>query len=263
MKNSKEMADAVFRIRDACIEKRNKRRIIIKRAALVCSTACMFALVFAGIKIASPERPHGTGITVIEATEGTSVTVRATEAKVTTLRTAATAAAESAVTAAAQTAEAPVTSVTEAATAPVTETATAETTAAPAETAATQTVTDEAEYFVPDVTTTSADDTQVEACTASSTDTENTKGGAFPETAPIYQRYRSVEVNKGIYKATSWEAASMEIGELICTADLVSDDSLMRCNAAIYECVSPAETLYKPVIIKFDGYDGYWIYSRN
>lgn len=72
MKSSKEMADAVFRIRDAYAEKKNKRKIIIKRTALVCSTACMFGLIFAALKLTSPEKPHPVDSGIIVETETAS-----------------------------------------------------------------------------------------------------------------------------------------------------------------------------------------------
>lgn len=72
MKNSKEMADAVFRIRDAYAEKKNKRKLIIKRTALVCSTACMFGLIFGAIKLTAPEKPHPVDSGIIVETETVS-----------------------------------------------------------------------------------------------------------------------------------------------------------------------------------------------
>ena len=56
MKNSKEMADAVFRIRDACLEQQRRRKRIAGRIAAAGSAVCMLALVFIGIRYVQPAR---------------------------------------------------------------------------------------------------------------------------------------------------------------------------------------------------------------
>lgn len=53
MKTSKEMADSVFKIRDAYEEKQRKKRIIRRKAIYAVSTACMFGAILVGIKYSS------------------------------------------------------------------------------------------------------------------------------------------------------------------------------------------------------------------
>jgi len=294
MKSSKEMADSVFRIRDAYIEKRNKRRLYIKRTAFVASTACMFVLVFVGIKLTMPERPPQVpDIDVIGTSDSAGSDIAATT--VMTSSPASTAPVQTAGTAA------------ETVTATQTQAASSETRTVASSTTATS---DEEglSYLEDDVetetvttrrttaattasrrttsTVTSAQTFNAEHTTAAVTtapqtttvfvmtqvvDTESPVTTAFPtvvETtstvpAQIYERYTTVEVNKGTYRTKGWVANPIEIGELIGTTELVSNDSLMSCNATIYEYITQAEAFYKPIIIKFDGYDGYWIYSRT
>lgn len=294
MKSSKEMADSVFRIRDAYIEKRNKRRLYIKRTAFVASTACMFVLVFVGIKLTMPERPPQVpDIDVIGTSDSAGSDIAATTVMASS--------------------PASTTPVQTAGTATVTVTAT-QTQAASSETrtvASTSTATSDEEglsYLEDDVETETVTTRRTTAATTASRRTTSTVTSAqtfnaehttaavttapqtttvfvmtqaectvVPETtaypsveattptfpAQIYERYRTVEVNTRIYTTKGWEAQSIEIGEQIGTAELVSNDRLMSCNATIYEYITQAEAFYKPVIIKFDGYDGYWIYSRN
>ena len=54
MKNSKEMADAVFRIRDACLERQAKRKRLVRRIAAAGSAVCMLGLVLVGIRYVHP-----------------------------------------------------------------------------------------------------------------------------------------------------------------------------------------------------------------
>ena len=54
MKNSKEMADAVFRIRDACLERQAKRNRLVRRIAAAGSAVCMLGLVVIGIRYGHP-----------------------------------------------------------------------------------------------------------------------------------------------------------------------------------------------------------------
>ena len=54
MKNSKEMADSVFRIRDTYLEKQRIRKIKLKKAAYVGSSVCMLGLLLAGIHFMLP-----------------------------------------------------------------------------------------------------------------------------------------------------------------------------------------------------------------
>ena len=53
MKTSKEMADSVFKIRDAYEEKQRKKRIIRRKASYAVSTACVFGAILVGIKYSS------------------------------------------------------------------------------------------------------------------------------------------------------------------------------------------------------------------
>lgn len=294
MKSSKEMADSVFRIRDAYIEKRNKRRLYIKRTAFVTSTACMFVLVFVGIKLTMPEcPPQASDIEVIGTSDSTE-----TKGEVTTDRALSTTG-----TTPVQTTRTPTETVTatqtassETGTAASTTTATSdeeginysgdddvatESTTARLTTAATTAVSRRTTSTVTSARTSNTGQISPAVTTVPQTttvsimtqvvDTESPVTTAFPtvvETtstvpAQIYERYTTVEVNKGTYRTNGWVANPIEIGELIGTTELVSNDSLMSCNATIYEYITQAEAFYKPIIIKFDGYDGYWIYSRT
>ncbi|WP_295093898.1 hypothetical protein [Ruminococcus sp.] len=72
MKTSKEMADSVFRIRDAYDEKKRKRNIIMRKVGYVVSAACIFGVVFLGIKNSSLMRNNVPDITVTDTSESTS-----------------------------------------------------------------------------------------------------------------------------------------------------------------------------------------------
>ena len=258
------------------------------------STACMFVLVFVGIKLTMPERPPQVpDIGVIGTSDSAGSDIAATT--VMTSSPASTAPVQTAGTAA------------ETVTATQTQAASSETRTV----ASTTTATSDEEglsYLEDDVETETVTTRRTTAATTASRRTTSTVTSAqtfnaehttaavttapqtttvfvmtqaectvVPETtaypsveattptfpAQIYERYRTVEVNTRIYTTKGWEAQSIEIGEQIGTAELVSNDRLMSCNATIYEYITQAEAFYKPVIIKFDGYDGYWIYSRN
>ena len=296
MKSSKEMADSVFRIRDAYIEKRNKRRLYIKRTAFVTSTACMFVLVFVGIKLTMPERPPqepdigviGTSDSTVGSAVGTTAVKTVSAASTTSVQTTGIAA-ETVTSTQTQTSTLTAKSVASTTTATSDEEGLSyleddvetETETALLTTAATTAVSRRTTFTVTSARTSNTGQISPAVTTVPQTttvsimtqvvDTESPVTIAFPtvvETtstvpAQIYERYTTVEVNKGTYRTNGWVANPIEIGELIGTTELVSNDSLMSCNATIYEYITQAEAFYKPIIIKFDGYDGYWIYSRT
>lgn len=72
MKNSKEMADSVFMIRDAFLEKQRIRKVKLKKAAYIGSSVCMLALVLAGIQFIIYDRQQVSDITVTDVFESTS-----------------------------------------------------------------------------------------------------------------------------------------------------------------------------------------------
>lgn len=74
MKTSKEMADSVFKIRDAYEEKQRKKRIIRRKAIYAVSTACMFGAIFIGIKYSSSMKHIVPEIAVIDSSEDTEPT---------------------------------------------------------------------------------------------------------------------------------------------------------------------------------------------
>lgn len=74
MKTSKEMADSVFKIRDAYEEKQRKKRIIRRKAIYAVSTACMFGAIFIGIKYSSSMKHSIPEIAVIDSSEDTETT---------------------------------------------------------------------------------------------------------------------------------------------------------------------------------------------
>ena len=74
MKTSKEMADSVFKIRDAYEEKQRKKRIIRRNAIYAVSTACMFGAIFIGIKYSYSMKHSIPEIVVIDSSEYTETT---------------------------------------------------------------------------------------------------------------------------------------------------------------------------------------------
>ena len=103
-------------------------------------------------------------------------------------------------------------------------------------------------------TTTAATITEETTTTTAATTTANLE---------IYERFKYIEYNKKMYTTKGWEARSMEVGEQIDSTAFISDDSLLSCNVQIYEYVSGSEAGSFPIVIKFEGYDGYWIYWRT
>lgn len=71
MKTSKEMADSVFKIRDAYEEKQRKKKIIRRKAVYVVSTACMFGAIFIGIKYTSSMKHSIPEVAVVDTTDAT------------------------------------------------------------------------------------------------------------------------------------------------------------------------------------------------
>ena len=280
MKNSKEMADAVFRIRDAYAEKKNKRKLIIKRTAFVCSTACMFGLIFGAIKLIAPEKPHPVDSGIIVETETITANTAGTAALPnTTAQSAQDTTTKSAhnTTAATQTTTTEdggtSTSAQSSTSAVSTATATAHTT-----TAATASTRDEVEMETettatprtttkvvtsPAVTTTTEFVMTCAEATVGTVQVETTVATTSVEILEVYQRFSYLEYNKKTYTTKGWEASSMEVGELIDSTTFVSDDSLLKCNVQIYEFVSGIEAGAYPIVLKFEGYDGYWIYWRT
>ena len=74
MKTSKEMADSVFKIRDAYEEKQRKKRIIRRKAIYAVSTACMFGAIFVGIKYSSSMKHSIPEVAVEDTSEDTEST---------------------------------------------------------------------------------------------------------------------------------------------------------------------------------------------
>ena len=72
MKNSKEMADSVFMIRDAFLEKQRIRKVKLKKAAYIGSSVCMFGLILVGIHFIISDRQQVSDITVTDVSESTS-----------------------------------------------------------------------------------------------------------------------------------------------------------------------------------------------
>lgn len=283
MKSSKEMADAVFRIRDAYAEKKNKRKIIIKRTALVCSTACMFGLIFAALKLTTPEKPHPVDSGIIVETE----TAPSESDDTPTMPSTIAQSAPSTTSVQTATTQTVTSEADETSTSARSTTSEAATTAASAHTttAATASTRDEAEAET-EWTTASQSTTALPRTTAKATPSpelntntefvmtcaevtvgtvqvETTVATTSVENLEVYQRFSYLEYNKKTYTTKGWEARSVEVGELIDSTTFVSDDSLMTCNVQIYEFVSGIEAGAYPIVLKFEGYDGYWIYWRT
>lgn len=79
MKNSKEMADSVFKIRDEYLEKQRKRKRKLKKAAYIGSSVCMFGLILVGIHFTVPNKHQIPTITVPESTNHSDVSEIETE----------------------------------------------------------------------------------------------------------------------------------------------------------------------------------------
>lgn len=68
MKNSKEMADSVFKIRDEYLEKQRKRMRGLKKAASIGSSFCMFGLILIGINFTFPDKQQIASLIVPDST---------------------------------------------------------------------------------------------------------------------------------------------------------------------------------------------------
>lgn len=256
------------------------------------STACMFVLVFVGIKLTMPERPPQVpDIDVIGASDSAGSDIAATTVMASS--PASTAPVQTAGTAA-ETVTATQTQAASSETRPVASTSTAtsdeeglsyleddvetETVTTRRTTAAT-TASRRTTSTVTSAQTFNAEHTTAAVTTAPQTTTvfvmtqaectvvpETTAYPSVEATTPtfpaqIYERYRTVEVNSRIYTTKGWEARPVEVGEQIDSTTFISDDSLLSCNVQIYECITGE--CDHPIVIKFEGYDGYWIYWRT
>lgn len=74
MKNSKEMADSVFQIRDAYLEKKRKRNKRIKKASFIGSTFCLLGVVLFGLYYMKPENNQIPMMTIPEVSSSTEST---------------------------------------------------------------------------------------------------------------------------------------------------------------------------------------------
>jgi len=79
MKTSKEMADSVFQIRDAYIEKKRKKIVYIKKASYIVSVACMFTIVFLGIKYSSSIKQDIPEVNIVDNSENMEETTVITQ----------------------------------------------------------------------------------------------------------------------------------------------------------------------------------------
>ncbi len=74
MKTSKEMADSVFQIRDALIDKRKKRIIMARKAVTAAAAACVMGGIFLGVRHIAPERNKRPDISLAEDTSVSEIT---------------------------------------------------------------------------------------------------------------------------------------------------------------------------------------------
>lgn len=74
MKTSKEMADSVFQIRDALIDKRKKRIILARKAVTIAAAACVTVGGFLGVRHIAPERNKRPDISLAEDTSVSEIT---------------------------------------------------------------------------------------------------------------------------------------------------------------------------------------------
>lgn len=88
MMTSKEMADSVFRIRDACEKKRKKRKLIIMRGSYICSAACITGLAVFGFKNNLFPKPQIPEVQIVESTENNEESCQTTAQAYTTTETA-------------------------------------------------------------------------------------------------------------------------------------------------------------------------------
>jgi cell division septation protein DedD len=267
MKNSKEMADSVFAIRDAYTEKRNKRKNIIKKTAFAGSTFCMFVLIFAGIKQSMPEKPQTPDKSVIvetaESTVSAETSINSREkhtssAKTTTVTSVNTTSETKSGTQTVSTSKAVETTVTD----PAEEN---ESTAEPAQEeteapASQETVTE------PDNTANTVTETVNNTQTANfyATDEEsdnNNFAHVEEESLSLCQKYNTVEIGSPAIEYTSSDKtvpADM-LGELLCIIDI--PDTENNYSAEIYLITGYKQN--EAIAVKFKGEDEYYFYGFN
>ena len=79
MKSSKEMADSVFQIRDAYLEKKRKRNNRIKKASYIGSMFCLFGVILFGVHYMKPENNQIPMMTIPEVSSSTESTAPSDE----------------------------------------------------------------------------------------------------------------------------------------------------------------------------------------
>ena len=266
MKNSKEMADSVFAIRDAYTEKRNKRKKIIKKTAFAGSTVCMFVLIFAGIKQFMPEKPQTPDKSVIvetaESTVSTETSINSREkhtssAKTTAVTSVNTTSETKSGTQTVSTSKAVETTVT----APTEE----ENEPAPEETeapASLETVT-EPDNAANTVTET-VKNTQTANFYAKDEESDNDNfAHVAEESLSLCQKYSTVEIGSPAIEYTSSDKTVPAdiLGELLCITDIPDTENMHNYSAEIYLITGYKQN--EAIAVKFEGEDEYYFYGFN
>lgn len=301
MKNSKEMADAVFRIRDAYAEKKNKRKLIIKRTALVCSTACMFGLIFGAIKLSAPKKPHPVDSGIIVETETSSAdstaaqtspsTTAPTSLNSTALSSQSTSAAQTTSTQATSTEADETTASTRQTSSTVsTTTASAHTTKTTATTTQTRvSVHEETEPKTVTTTTTAAVTvspaltvttqfvmTQVVATVAPETAAVSSAGSVTTATSsvevvetmpvttvPLHERYPSFTENGRKYEDTGKTVPIKDVNTMLKKIEITSTDGKETRTAILYAVNDNIMPTKNVYAVCFGGGTGYWLYAAE
>lgn len=270
MKNSKEMADSVFAIRDAYTEKRNKRKKIIKKTAFAGSTVCMFVLIFAGIKQSMPEKPQTPDKSVIvetaESTVSAETSINSREkhtssAKTTAVTSVNTTSETKSGTQTVSTSKAVETTVT----APAEEEN--ESTAEPAQ-EQTEAPTSLETVTEPDNTantvTETVNNTQTANFYAEDEESDNNNfAHVAEESLSLCQKYSTVEIGSPAIEYTSSDKtvpADM-LGELLCITDIPDTENMHNYSAEIYLITGYKQN--EAIAVKFKGEDEYYFYGFN
>ncbi len=269
MKNSKEMADSVFAIRDAYTKKRNKRKKIIKKTAFAGSTVCMFVLIFAGIKQSMPEKPQTPDKSVIvdntESTVSAETSINSREkhtssAKTTAVTSVNTTSETKSGTQTVLTSKAVETTVTDPAEEnEYTSESAQEETEAPA---SLETVTE------PDNTantvTETVNNTQTANFYAKDEESDNDNfAHVAEESLSLCQKYSTVEIGSPAIEYTSSDKTVPAdiLGELLCITDIPDTENMHNYSAEIYLITGYKQN--EAIAVKFEGEDEYYFYGFN
>lgn len=277
MKTSKEMADSVFKIRDAYEEKQRKKKIIRRKAVYVVSTACMFGAIFIGIKYTSSMKHSIPEVVVVDTTDATE----SIEDTHQTTKVTGTVSTDSKYINTESTKESKITSVTAASLTEPTETKETDTDKPnTAESEINENETDEpthiqtepvSEKTEPIITETKAPEiTEPPSSGGTVVQNATTPSGDEPQTTtvppiswdalPIEKRFTEAIINNYIYLSSEKEVPSEMIGEFLADAEMKGFDGEKEhsCNAKAYRIKDYPDN--EAIAIRFDDNDKYYFY---